>query len=610
VPQGDNGSSDSSVILPMTVTGTNNNTNTHIASCGQLFDSDRLGSTKSPRATTHTQASFIRSNNEETAMSRKERVKIKMKNFMNHFAQSSSAITGDETNSSRHNIISPGLITPTKQNNIDNDKNNADDDRKDQHQENRPPQYRLDATHKSQRNGFFSCFSTSAGTKALSDNLINPNEHLARLLHWMFRSSFFVLFAVMCTLFFGWIILFAGFIIAAGKYDHECVRVGGEPFNNADSQFADAFTLSWTTFSTVGYGSTYPALSHENDDPANCFFITFICSLESFLGVLYSGFCGAILFGKILRIQSHAQVIFSDPIVVRYGSGMQEHCDKSKLFGDDEENINEKIPCPVLEFGIVNRLFGEPGGEIIDASLNVVANVNARDADPVLIDALGIRRSKHLRTYSYRGEEDNINRSQPPFTIGSIISDTMSDDDTASDRASFDSRRRTRSTTSTIFDSLIRRQHQTIDEDPSSRLVNKRIFSKMAIEAAEHPYFKRRWVGRHVLDEDSPIVKPRVKRLIRKNKGYWPESLNNYSAVRESILFNQILVSLNGVSNLSASEVYAQKIYDFVDMNVGYQFVNTLYKDKNDGTLKVDTDLINDVREQHGGGGEPLILGD
>jgi len=131
----------------------------------------------------------------------------------------------------------------------------------------------------------------------------------------------------------------------------------------------------------------------------------------------------------------------------------------------------------------------------------------------------------------------------------------------------------------------------------------------MAIEAAEHPYFKRRWVGRHVLDEDSPIVKPRVKRLIRKNKGYWPESLNNYVAVRESILFNQILVSLNGVSNLSASEVYAQKIYDFVDMNVGYQFVNTLYKDI-DGTLKVDTDLINDVREQHGGGGEPLILGD
>jgi hypothetical protein len=68
-------------------------------------------------------------------------------------------------------------------------------------------------------------------------------------------------------------------------------------------------------------------------------------------------------------------------------------------------------------------------------------------------------------------------------------------------------------------------------------------------------------------------------------------------------------VSLNGVSNVSASDVYAQKIYDFVDINVGYQFVNILYKDT-DGTLKVDTDLINDVREQEGGGGEPLILGE
>jgi len=326
------------------------------------------------------------------------------------------------------------------------------------------------------------------------------------------------------------------------------------------------------------------------------------------MGVLYSGFCGAILFGKVLRIQSHAQVIFSDPIVVRYGSGMQEHVDESELIGDNDENINKKIPCPVLEFGIVNRLFGEPGGEIIDASLNVVANVNARDADPVLIDALNVRRSKHLRTYSYGGQDDTN-------TIDSLLNGSMSDDDdtVGSGRASFDSRqsrrRRKISTTSTIFDSLIRRQHQTVDEDPSSRLVNKRIFSKMAIEAGEHPYFKRRWVGRHILDEDSPLVKPRVKRMIRKNKGYWPESLNNYAAVRESILFNQILVSLNGVSNLSASEVYAQKIYDFVDMNVGYQFVNTLYKDV-DGTLKVDTDLINDVREQHGGGGEPLILGD
>jgi hypothetical protein len=129
----------------------------------------------------------------------------------------------------------------------------------------------------------------------------------------------------------------------------------------------------------------------------------------------------------------------------------------------------------------------------------------------------------------------------------------------------------------------------------------------MNIEAGEHPFFKRVWLARHVLDDSSPILKPRVRRQIRRNRGYWPEKLNTYAAIRDSLQFNQILVSLNGVSNVSASDVYAQKIYDFVDINVGYQFVNILYRDQ-DGSLKVDTDLINDVREQAGGGGEPLIM--
>ena len=308
------------------------------------------------------------------------------------------------------------------------------------------------------------------------------------------------------------------------------------------------------------------------------------------------------MFGKVLRIQSHAQVIFSDAIVIRYGSGMQEHCDEGESSNDDNSE-DQKLPCPVLEFRIVNRLFDEPGGEIMDASLNVVANVNARDVDPVLIDALNnpSQRSKLLRKYSYRGE-DYYNNSQPPSTIDSLMSDTMSD---ASGRASVDSRRSKKS--SFLFNSI--RHHHTVEEDPSSRLVDKRIFSKMYFEQCEHPFFKRVWIGRHVLNGESPLVRPRVKRLIRKNNGYWPNELNNYSAVRGSLNFNKILVSLNGVSNLSAQGVYAQKIYDFVDMNVGYQFVNTLYKDV-DGALKVDTDLINDVRQQHGGGGEPLILGD
>jgi hypothetical protein len=306
---------------------------------------------------------------------------------------------------------------------------------------------------------------------------------------------------------------------------------------------------------------------------------------------LYSGFCGAILFGKVLRIQSHAQVIFSDPVVIRYSSGVIENDEfggKPLEYDGDEK---PKQACPVLEFRIVNRLFNEIGGEIMDATLNVVANVNADDADPSQRD-LG----RSVDTLGTTGDTASDSGSYNEVSLG-----------TTDSHGSVPLHR----FLEPIMHSLYRNKgnHMTVDEDPSARMVTKHVFSKILIEASDHPFFKRVWLARHVLDETSPLLKPRVRRQIRKNGGSWPARLNNCTAIRDSLQFNQILVSLNGVSNVSASDVYAQKIYDFVDINVGYQFVNILYRDT-DGTLGVDTDLINDVREQNGGGGEPLMVED
>jgi hypothetical protein len=300
------------------------------------------------------------------------------------------------------------------------------------------------------------------------------------------------------------------------------------------------------------------------------------------IGILYSGFCGAILFGKVLRIQSQAQVVFSDPILIRYGPGLADMA--------VEDEGDQQYPCPVLEFRIVNRLFNESGGEIMDAALNVVGNVDADDSDPYS--------DKSQHTPSMISDNDDS------------VSDTS-----ASERLGSRSERSSKmghlsKVLNPVFASLAKqknRDHQTVDEDPSARLVSKHVFSKLLIEASDHPFFKRVWLARHILDEHSPILKPRVRKMIKKNGGRWPERLNNYTTIRDSLRFNQILVSLNGVSNVSASNVYAQKIYDFVDVNIGYQFVNILYRD-NDGNLGVDIDLINDVREQVGGGGEPLML--
>lgn len=486
------------------------------------------------------------------------------------------------------------------------------------------PQYRLEGVQKGKGLGIHSILSCFCGRASSSGGGISHNQRLASTLHWMFRVNFIFLFSVMCTAFFVWVVIFSGVIMAAGEMDADCVKIGGNSFGTNSSNFADAFSLSWTTFSTVGYGSTYPALGHENDNPTNCLFITVICSLESFIGVLYSGFCGAILFGKVLRIQSHAQVEFSDPMVIRYGSGVDVQVESDDDNDDDEEdNIIPKIPCPVLEFRVVNKLFAQVGGEIMDGSLNVVANIDAKDVDDADLttserstsigldgspssEGFGADPTAKNGTARRRGSTfGNAKLARGINQIGSGIGQIGSGIGSGINHIGHGINEIGRISG---VSRLVGKRDQAFDEDPTAKLVNKRMFSKMLIEASDHPFFKRVWVGRHILDETSPIVKPKVKRQIRRNRGYWPSRLNNHEGVRESLQFNQILVSLNGVANVSASDVYAQKIYDFVDINVGYQFVNILYKDS-DGTLKVDTNLLNDVREQKGGGGEPLLIG-
>jgi len=477
-------------------------------------------------------------------------------------------------------------------------------------------QYRLEAAQTTPRNRWTWTQGTTVTTAGSLG--ITPNQALAMSLHWMFRVNFFFLFSLSCLVFFGLVMIFSCLILIAGALDSKCVRIGGDEIGENGARFADAFALSWTTFSTVGYGSTYPALSHENDNPSNCMLITVICSLESFIGVLYSGFCGAILFGKVLRIQSHASVMFSDPIVIRYGSGVadpnyasdDEDAELGFVGGDDLDvadrqeplKTHSTIPCPVLEFRIVNRLYNETGGEIMDATLNVVANVDANDADfqsERAVDAYSQRDDNsihHLNSmgteFSHRsGDGASVRSAFSNHTVRSLLSNQS-----------------IRSIRNGTLGTLLG-QHISVDEDHTGQIISKRIFSKMRIEAQEHPFFKRVWLAKHVLDDTSPILTPRARRLVKRNKGHWPETLNTAAGVRRSIKFNQVLVSLNGVSNVSAADVYAQKIYDFVDVNIGYQFVNLLFRDEK-GTLRVDTELINDVREQNGGGGEALTVPD
>lgn len=92
--------------------------------------------------------------------------------------------------------------------------------------------------------------------------------------------------------------------------------------------------------------------------------------------------------------------------------------------------------------------------------------------------------------------------------------------------------------------------------------------------------------------------------MIQDNNGFWPESLNGYEPIRSNLRFNDIVVSFSGTTNVSGASVFAQHVYDYVDVNIGYVFANVLALEK--GKMTVDAELLNDVTEQEGGGAEPL----
>lgn len=65
--------------------------------------------------------------------------------------------------------------------------------------------------------------------------------------------------------------------------------------------------------------------------------------------------------------------------------------------------------------------------------------------------------------------------------------------------------------------------------------------------------------------------------------------------------FSNILITLEGTSNISKSTVYAAKTYDFREIKIGWQFVAMRYVDtKKDDKIRLDLQLLNDVVRQEG----------
>lgn len=441
--------------------------------------------------------------------------------------------------------------------------------------------------------------------------------------------------------------------------------------------------------------------------------INALCAFEAFVGVCYASFASAIIFSKIARIKSIAQVEFSDPICVRYCTGVLEKSGDESGDSSSDEDEEEAYPCPVLEFRIINQLWQKRGGEIMNATVNVVASklehhdqseslrmgkaklhrqasqasadswrsflstrsLNTKDDSlhsvrngPYLsvrnltaaVDSprpqLGgtVSRKKPLPTrhedmddserdtlvnlppmLNERGANMLGSRHQRSGSVVQLMNQMMAPSSSSSffldnDSAEVepeDTRKGATGTLSNRERELVRRMSERLvdsleieqlrldDEfeetrsvapmEEDSTLAPKQVFHKLDIETARHPFFKRRWFIRHRLDASSPLLSNRARKLIEANGGNWPKVFNNYKSVRKHLKFHEIIVNISGTSNNDGSAVFAQKVYDYVDVNIGYAFAPVLTV-TDDNTLMVDASLINDVFEQRGGGAEPF----
>lgn len=223
-------------------------------------------------------------------------------------------------------------------------------------------------------------------------------QFTAALIHWMIRMNNFnyMCFSILLYIFFSFI--FALIIMAVATIEPKCVT--SSTFEGSGSSFIsrlnEAWSLSWTTFSTVGYGVISPSTAgrfindghlERFDKSLNCAAMSFTLSFESLAGILFVSFAGAIIYVKLIQFQSHAQVKFSSIMVVKYGSGVEEDdIDDDSSYDSDNGDLNErlaqqnKIPCPVLVFRLVNLLNTAQKGEIVNASINTVATIDIKNA--------------------------------------------------------------------------------------------------------------------------------------------------------------------------------------------------------------------------------------
>lgn len=111
------------------------------------------------------------------------------------------------------------------------------------------------------------------------------------------------------------------------------------------------------------YGTVSPPASD------GCAGLRWFLALEAFFGVMYSGFCGAVFYSKVSRLNARASLTFSSAVCLQFGGGITKErlvvscsdeqsssspLSASALDSADIQAGSDIQPYPVLDFRAVN----------------------------------------------------------------------------------------------------------------------------------------------------------------------------------------------------------------------------------------------------------------
>jgi hypothetical protein len=137
-------------------------------------------------------------------------------------------------------------------------------------------------------------------------------------------------------------------------------------------------------------------------------------------------------------------------------------------------------------------------------------------------------------------------------------------------------------------------------KDPVNGKVTQSQYVRVQLVSYEHPFLSRVWHGVHILDSSSPLLTDMARQRIEVNGGSWPSNWFDPDIIRSKLDFHDLIVTVIGLSNVSAMAVHAYKRYKIGDVLIGFNFAPIVFRDIESGLLEVDFDMANDVREQLG----------